>query len=412
MHNPDLGGPLETVTNELSGIDITATLGRFTEPVVERLLNHYKTKITPMMVWLDSDDNGYRRLLMPLAASQPILKLAILVTAAKHATFDVGVDEDLLTSATETAVKMITQRLTQLTEQDPQAETQYQVDAADIEAVIAAVLVLSDYSLLRSNLSVAQFHREAIRTLIRTLMCSTSADTEMFIFLKDEAAGYDVIACTSLFEVDRILNAILPSAQSNVFGHILRVIHAITMCSIRHCNGDRAADGDDDGLKSCPTSITELENEFEAAQGSTLLLAGPIVQSQSATLRHDFVCLVAAYRHAGLLYAHKRLPFIEMEQSAKYHYVRLFDALEHIKEIRALLSSLTWPLFIAGICCGDDAERMHKVDNLCQLLAADTRYEHYNLMRTFLCELHESPHRDWILLARQYESRGHPVVAI
>lgn len=406
-------------SNNLSEIDVTATLERFTEPVVNRLIAYYETNITPIMLWLDSDQNGYRRFIVPLAASQPILRLAILVTAAKHATFDVGVDEDLLRSTSETAVIMITQRLTQLTQQDSDTEIRYDVDAADIEAIIAAVLVLSDYSLLRSNLSVAQFHREAVRTLIRTLMCTTSAKTELFRFLKDEAAGYDVLACTSLFEADRIKDAILPDAHSSMFGHFLRIVHAVTICSLGHCNhdydtgGGDGGGGDSDGdLKHCPSSKMELENDFEAARGSTLLLAGPILQSQSETLRHDFIRLVAAYHHAGILYAYKRLPFFQMEETAHYHYVRLFEALEHMREIRVLLSSLTWPLFIAGICSVDDTERMNMVDNWCQLLATDTRYEHYNLLRRYLRELRDNPHLEWIPLAKQYESHGHPVVAI
>lgn len=381
-----------------------ATLERFTEPVVRRLLDHYETTIAPMMVFLDSERNGYRRLIVPLAASQPILRLAILVVAAKHATFDAGVDEEFLRSAMEITVMMITQRVTQLTNQDPNTGSRYDVDAADIEAIIAAVLVLSDYWLLRSNLSIAQFHREALRTLIRALICTASADKELFCFLKDEAAAYDVLACTTLFQVDRIENAILPEAHASMFGDFLRIIHAITIRSLRH--------RDAEGLETCPNSITELENDFEAARGSTLLLAGPLIESRSETLKHDFVCLVAAYHHAGLLYAYKRLPFIEVEFNARYHYIRLFEALEHIREIRVHLSSLTWPLFIAGICSGDDAERMLKIDGWCQLLATDTRYEHYNLLREFLRELYASPQHDWIVLARRYESQGHPVVAI
>lgn len=376
------------------------------------------------MPWIDSPHNGYRRLILPLAESQPILRLAILATAARHAAFDTGVDEDLLRSASETAVMMITLRLTQLTMQDPGATIKYDVDPTDIQAIVAAVLVLSDYSLLRSNLYVAQFHREGIRTLLNTLVCTstTSSNTEMFVFLQDESAAYDVLACTTLFETDRVRNAVLPSAQNSIFAHFLRIIHAITMRSLRSNDdsNDHEDEGgtegekyDDDDLRDCPTSMTELENAFEAARGSTLLSAGRLLETTSDTFRHDFVCLVAAYHHAGLLYAHKRLPCIGMEQSARcYHLARLFDALEHIQEIRVVLSSLPWPLFIAGICSGDDVDRMQKVDNWCQLLVTDTRYEHYNLLTEFLRQLHHSPQHDWISLAKQYERQHQAIVAI
>lgn len=410
-----------TAATELPEADVMATLERFTEPVIARLLHYYETEITPIMPWIDTPHNGYRRLILPLAESQPILKLAILATAARHATPGSSVDEDLLRSASETAVTMITLRLTQLTMQDPGTTVEYDVDPTDVQAIIAAVLVLSDYSLLRSNLYVAQFHREGIRTLLNTLVCTTNRNTELFGFLQDEAAAYDVLACTSLFEIDRVRNAVMPSAQNGIFAHFLRVIHAITMRSFRPNANSRGPDGeggtegeeDDADLSDCPTSMTELENAFEAARGSTLLSAGPLLETSTDTLRHDFVCLVAAYHHAGLLYAYKRLPCIVMEESARcYHLARLFDALEHIQEIRVVLSSLTWPLFIAGICCGDDADRGQKVENWCQLLATDTRYEHYNMLTEFLRQLHHSSQHDWITLAKQYERQHHPIVAI
>lgn len=414
---------LAVTTTELPEADLIATLNRFTEPVIRRLLHYYETEITPIMPWIDSPHNGYRRLILPLAESQPILRLAILATAARHAAFGTGVDEDLLRSASETAVTMITLRLTQLTMQDPGTTAQYDVDPTDIQAIIAAVLVLSDYSLLLSNLYVAQFHREGIRTLLNTLVCTTNRDTEMFVFLQDEAAAYDVLACTSLFEIDRVRNAVLPSAQNNIFAQFLRVIHVITMSSLRpgvqsqSPDDDRGTEGEDDEehetLEVCPASMTELENAFEAARGSTLLSAGPLLETASDTLRHDFICLVAAYHHAGLLYAYKRLPSIGMEASTRcYHLGRLFDSLEHIQEIRVVLSSLTWPLFIAGICCGDHVDRIQKVENWCQLLATDTRYEHYHLLTDFLRQLHHDPQHDWISLAKEYERQHHPIVAI
>ena len=400
--------------------DVIATLERFTEPVVRSLISYYDTYITPLMPWIDSPHNGYRCLVLPLAESQPILKLAILATAARHAAFDTGADEALLSSASETAVAMITLRLNQLTVQDIGPKIQYDVDPEDVQAIVAAVLVLSDYSLLRCNLDIAQFHREGIRTLLSTLTCTGSRDTELLVFLQNEAAAYDVLACTTLFDIDRVRNAVSPNAHVGIFTDFLRIIHGITMRSFQRGGNGHVTDNqlgvneaDNDDLIGYRSSITELENSFEAARGSTLLSAGSLLQTATDTLRHDFVCLVAAYHHAGLLYAHKRVPGIGMKQSAQsYHLTRLFEILEDIREIQVVLSSLTWPFFIAGICSGDDVSRIQKVDDMCQLLVTDTRYEHYNLLTEFLRQLHHDPQHDWMGLAREYERQHHPIVAI
>lgn len=426
VHKPtgDTDDLFQVSPREVATDDVTTTLERFTEPVIRRLLHHYEIAITPIMPWIDSSCNGYRRLILPLAESQPILRLAILATAAKHAAFDTGVDENLLECASETAITKITLRLSQLTVQNPDTTTRYNVDPVDMQAIIAAVLVLSDCSLLQSNLDVAQFHREGIRTLLNTLSCTTDSHTEMVAFLQNEAAAYDVLACTTLFEIDRVRDAVLPRGQDSIFCGFLRVVHGITMRSLlaNHSSKTRAADDDtletiqdddNDDPQHCPTTTTDLENAFEIARGSTLISAGELLRSASETLKHDFICLVAAYHHAGLLYTCKRLPRIRMEPSAYiYHLGRLFDALENIREIRIVVSSLTWPLFIAGICSCDDGVRMHKVYGWFQLLVADTRYEHYNLLSDFLRELHESPQHDWIELAKRYERGHHPVVAI
>lgn len=362
------------------------------------------------MTWIDSPLNGWRLFILPLAASQPILQLSILASAAAHAPFSTGVDEELLLSASETAVTMITSRLTQLNKQDPYDGFQYDIKSIEILAIIAAVLVLSDYALIRSDLSVAQFHREGIRTLLNTLPCTSSHETEILFFLKDEAAAYDVLACTFLFDIHRIRNAILPSTQGGVFAHFLCIIHRISIHSLQSSGSGRTDDCDP---KECPSSITELENQFEAARGATLLSAGPLLESVSDTLKGDFIFLVAAYHHAGLLYAHKRFVSIKMEQKTHdYHLERLFYALECINDISTVLGGLTWPLFIAGICSSTVTDQMQKVDSWCQLLATHTRYEHYKQLTKFLRELHHRPQDDWIVLAKQYESQGEPIAPI
>jgi hypothetical protein len=415
--------------SELAGSDIVAALERFTPPVVNQLLDYYDTRIAPMMAWLDSDQNGYRRLVLPMAASQPILKLAILVTAAKHTPFDVGIDDETLRSASETTVMMITKCLTQLTQQEADAAI---ACSENIEVIIAAVLVLSDYSLLRSNLSVAQFHREAVRTLVRTLDYTPRAESELFAFLRDDAAGYDVLACTTLSGPTHILDALLPRTSSNMLAPLLRLIHAATVYSLgifdrEHEGGghnpsmryhDAAAEiggSGHDGVKTQHfSSMSELENAFEATHGTTLLSADPRIQAQPERLRYNFVCLTAAYRHAGILYACRRIPSLsDQENRARFHLSRLFDILQDLQDTGAILPSLTWLLFVAGICCaGQNSDRMSQIVRLCQLLAEDSRYEHYKVLRKFLAELHESRDNDWIRLAREFEKDGSPVVPV
>jgi hypothetical protein len=122
--------------------------------------------------------------------------------------------------------------------------------------------------------------------------------------------------------------------------------------------------------------------------------------------------LVALYHHAGILYACNRLTCSDVSQTEEYHASKLFDILENFEDLNASLPNLPWPIFIAGICSCSNQERMRVTDNLCQLLSASTRFEHYANMTTFLQELWESPHHDWILLARKWEARDVPILAV
>lgn len=272
------------------------------------------------------------------------------------------------------------------------------------EAFIAAALILSNYALLNSNLSLAWVHLKAVRTLIRTVTLIPRPNERLFVFLTNQAAAFDVLACTASFDMDKIEGAILPECQSNdvVFGRFLLTLHDITM---------QTRSGE-------PTTgtIGEIENRLELARASTLVAAASLPQSSEVVfgslIKDDFVRVVQLYHHAGVLYGHLRLKKFHDHASVEYHSSRLFQTLESFEDLRATAHNLAWPLFIAGISCWPNAERLKTTQRLLTLVTETTRFRHYSNILLFHQELWNSQHHDWTILATDWENAGSPIIPV
>lgn len=364
------------------------------------LLQYYVTNIAPLMVWLDSDENQYKCLVIPLAQKDTILRLAVLAISAAHMPHEDGLAPGFSQSTGEAAILMITERVRQMTESNPD-DPEIDGSGGMVEGTLAAILILSNHSLLESKLSHAQSHRQAARILMNSLELKRSPGDDLTAFLRNQLAAYDVLACTTLSDHEHIQHAILPQLGGHdvLFGEFLNILHQITIMSLDETKHVRQ-----------PESV---EEGFEVASGSTLLAAGPLTQTLTKSSRQDFIRLVQAYHHAGMLYACKRLCISPGgEQVALHHTDKLFRVLELFEDISASVHNLAWPLFIAGTSCCGDERRMETINGLCQMLSANTRFEHYANISNFLQELWQSSNSDWTLLARQWERNGTPIIAV
>ncbi|ETI21503.1 hypothetical protein G647_07850 [Cladophialophora carrionii CBS 160.54] len=366
----------------------------------KHLLQYYADNIAPLMVWLDSDQNEYKRLVIPLAEKDTVLRLAVLAISAAHMPDGDGLAPGFSHATGEAAIHMITERVRHVTQrnlEDPETD----VGGGIAAEILAAMLILSNHCLLQSASAQAHFHRRAARILIRSLELKQPSGDELTFFLKNQMAIYDVLACTTLFNYDHIQHAILPSMerQDVLFGDFLHLLHRVTLMSLD---------------KSKPARPPEnLEEEFELSSGSTLVASGPLAQTLTRSARQDFIRLVLAYQYAGMLFACKRLSMsLENGQIVDVYTNKLFRVFDQFEDISASLHNLAWPLLIAGICCCGDEQRMNIISSFCQRLSANTRFEHYAELLTFLQELWQSGHSDWTLLAREWERKGTPVIAV
>lgn len=366
-------------------------------------MQYYAQEIAPFNVWVHSEFNGYARFVIPLATSQPVLKLAIMGIAAAHQPRPSIDDPDFARWACQKALVLITERVRKLAGMSTE-ETRAHIDTEtdSSEAVLAATLVLSNYSLLESDISLALFHLQAARVLIWTLSANRESGDNLFAFLKNQVAGLDIVACTTLFDAKYIRDAVLPDPARGVFGHFLGIIHRITIQSIEEA----------DGSYEIHLSTAELEDEFELARGASLMAAGHLIAESNASYCRDVTRLIQSFHHAGMLYACKRVRVLDSEHVEKQHTDRLFRLLGQFEDMNACMGNLSWPVFIGGLCTRRDESKNQVVRDICMRLSTSSPYKYYANILTFLEEVWASDHQDWAVTARQWEDKSMPILAV
>lgn len=375
------------------------------ESALDECVRYYAAEIAPLNVWIHSKYNGYSRFVIPLVKAHPMLKLAIVGIAAAHQPrLSANAGPRFAQWACQKALLLITRRVRKLTDVVGEANPCIEGESDSSEAALAATLVLCNYSLLQSDISLALFHLQAARVLIRTLSTDRSSSDDTFAFLKDQVAGLDVVACTTLFNADYIRDAVLPEPVTGVFGQFLHIIHRITMRSIE--------DNDNDRSHGYHFSSPDLQDEFNLAHGASLMAAGCLVQESSDSYRRDVTRLIQSFHHAGLLYACKRVRITDAENVERQNVCQLFRLLDKFEDINACIGNLSWPLFMGGISvCKDDAKK-RVVRSICLRLSTSSSYKYYANILTFLEELWVSEQQDWAVIARDWENKSRPILAV
>jgi hypothetical protein len=400
--NPIDGYPLQeqnVLAASASGVVILPEHGR------RLLFEHYATHVAPLMVWLDSDENEYRRLILPLAEHHVVLQLAISAISAAQIPAEPDYGIQFSQRAYEAAIVLITEEVRKMNSSDETQDSGKSVEenSLHVEGVLAAILILTFQSLLEYQLSHVQFHRHATRVLMDRLPATRLQNDELCLFLKNQASYFDIMVCTTLFNPENVQNSISPEfgRSDNMFAHYLSVVHRITALSLQHQNPKVQYD---------EAFLDDIERDFALAQGRDLLTAGKLINLRTDLFKEDFIRLMQVWHHAGIVYACKRLE-LKATRIERHNSLRLLAMLKQFGDIDKWIQDLAWPTFIAGIGACNDNESKSFIINLCEKMSTNTGYRHYCTIPTFLRELWQTPHGDWILLAKERETNGQPIMA-
>ncbi|EXJ63875.1 hypothetical protein A1O7_00210 [Cladophialophora yegresii CBS 114405] len=409
-----------------SGTDDTPRTGPGIDPLEElfpgfpdpstrsRLLSYYDQQIAGLMVWIDSEKNEYRRLVVPLAEQQPVLLLAILAISAQHLAVTTGQETSFPARARDAAVTMISKQIQQVTGKLAAGfDLGSQIDPDTAVWMLASMLTLANYEMseTETGAAAADSHRQAARTLVNALATTNRETNALFNFLRNQLAIYDILACTTIFGAMSTVEVILPAPDHSnlIFSEFLSLLHKVTIWSRqRH---EKQFSGQF-SLIDVPITSVDVRAGFEQARGSTLMAAGILALPRDAR-RRDFVRIVDIYHHAALLYTYRVLLCSHVEQTEiNAAAMLLFERLDQLEDKPSCMQNLPWPVFIAGTECREDPARQAFVAKLYEDIAQDMGFKYYIGILHFLQDLWSNRLTDWTDLARRYEANGKKIVAV
>ncbi|KAF5253517.1 hypothetical protein FANTH_1588 [Fusarium anthophilum] len=378
------------------------------QEAVNQLIEYFTLELAPKNVWVHSPENGYTRLVVRLAHTQPALRYAIIGLSAAYQSYaSASRTSGFSQKAHLKAITLITDQIRTLTSMGTNGKhtlpTGHQ-EATD--AVLAATLVVCNHSLLDCSTADAVFHLRATRTLIKSHLTKGATDNELFTFIANQVASLDIMACTTLFDPDLVRDVVMPRLDSGSvpFGHFLLGIHRITTVSTSS-NSEGTPSGD-------PSFLEEFEDELELARAATYMAVGRTLKPSRDAHLSDTTLLIEAFHQAGLIYACRRLGVGSIGGFEEVHRSKLFRLLKKAINEGSFLPSLSWPILMAGISCHGHHDRIQLVRQLCHDLVRSSPFRYYCNILRFLEEFWESSDDNWILVARAWENRGEPLLAM
>lgn len=380
------------------------------------LIEYYGKSIAGLMVWLDTDQNDYRRHVLPLAKSEPGLRLAVAAIAAHHGSnlFPHNppnfpeLARDACLGFVKQGAKEMTNRLT--TGSGLASST----DMVGGEWMLASVLIMICFEMVQSRLEVAECHKQAARTIVNVFGPTAAGRSHLFRFLQNQLAIHDVLASTTSFNLADVQNTITPPANSEtaLFADYLTSLHRVTLASrqVAHHSSETV-----DSMRSQRMSASFVHNLFEQARGSTLMAAGRLHVNNSKN-RRDLIHLVEVYHKAALLYSYRcmGLETLGAVTYAEHHLLalQLPDELLQFSDQQLCIQNLPWPALVAGTECHGDRERQAKVVKIFLDIYEATKFKHYLEILEFLETFWDGPWTDWRPLAQEWEMAGRRIIPV
>ncbi|PNY23874.1 Uncharacterized protein TCAP_06179 [Tolypocladium capitatum] len=380
-----------------------------------QFIEYYDKNIAGLMVWFDSEDNDYRRRVLPRAANTPGLRLAVAAISAHHGagTFDHETPRfseaarDACLGLIQNQVREMTGRLT------GGSELTSQSDMADAEWMLAAILMISTYEMANAQTAAAESHRMAARTIANVFAHDEASCTRVFDFLRNQLAVLDVLSSTTSFELSDVERTVVPppSMANGLFTQYLTLLQRVTLLSRRRMEAP-SPDANVGSSGGADLSASSIRSQFEQARGTTLLAAGRL-QMQPSVVGRDFIRLVDIYHHAGILYSYRCLGLVTLERADRESsMLKLFEQFAALEDPTLSAQNLPWPAFVAGTECHGDGERQEAVAELFTTITDATGFRHFVDVLNFLRMFWAGDHPDWRPLARAFQQKGFRILAL
>ena len=358
-------------------------------------IDYYDKNLAGLMVWFDSDENDYRRRVLPLAASTPGVRYAVAAIAAHHGTL--ASEPQFPEAARDACLGEINAHIAAMTSRlSGGSALNSTADMAEAEWILASILMISCYEMTKSQVAQAEGHRRAARRLVNVFQ---GQDRDLFRFLQNQLSIYDVLAATTSFDISDVEETVLPPSgmEHALFAQYLTLLHSVTVASRRNEGGPDAA---------------TVRGQFEQARGATLLAAGNL-RIEPDVVRRDFIRLVDIYHQTAILYSYRCLGYANHSNSDwKASIGKLFDQLAALENAALCAHNLPWPAFIAGAESHDDEDRQKTTQALLTQITSATGFKNHADIAHFLHVFWAGSDPDWRPLARHFQESGCQILPV
>ncbi|KAF3918106.1 hypothetical protein ABW21_db0208605 [Orbilia brochopaga] len=404
--------------------DLNAQLPAFLEnPTVKELVVHYDQVVAPVMAWIDSPANPWRKIMIPLATQSPTLLLALLAVSASHLSVQSGGNHPLYSPAAtryrDSSLALITNRLKLETQtlgyQSPDIAYQLR-DKMDSDATLAAIIMLTNFEQIGGQTNAWRTHLDAARTMVKLRANANqmaSQNDPISTFLYTQLHFIDVMASTTTFNgtSDTTKDFEIPmnppaSGREELFEDFLFIMHQITRWERSLSNAERS-----------PPSIPPpdaIQARFESARQRTLLASAAFASLLSAEQKDDFNLLISVYHHSGLLYAWRSLyNFPSGHPLVSTSKRELYRSLHSIKDQKRFAVDLVYPLFILGTESVGDESIQEYVEWRMKDAMEVTGFSNCLAALSFLNAYwtQAGVEESWVSFARRYSDQGQQFLA-
>lgn len=406
--------PHDTLTMQLGTVSNHSPLvcSVLVERSAQRLLHHYRCLVSCRLPWIDSIDNPWRSIILPLAMESPSLFFAVLSMAAEDlalqlndASIPNGFSRDSKLYRERAMVLLTSDFANELT-----ATSINSLSPKSITSVLAATLVLCNLEIKQPHSTLWRIHLRAARAIIHRFLTDNSLipTSAMNAFLIQKFFSIHVFASMSTFGDTRDLtNDMLKDQCNSVFLEFLKIMqeitHARSHLSNSHCHG-------------LPVSVDcrALRSKLGRARERTLLCSeAPTANSQ--TTRCDLENIAGMFYYAGLIYGHRALHLQCCLDNFKTWRDKIVEQLNSLNDPENVCQDLLWPLFIAGTETNpSEFAQEFLVNKIRQVMKLSGHWNGLGALK-FLEELWESGNAGpttWIDLARDRARQGYGLMVI
>lgn len=384
----------------------------FEDAMSRELVHHYDRYFAPQMVWVDSEDNPFRKIIIPLALQSPALMMSIFSVAAGDlwSRRNNPASHQPWAEYQQHTLALLTKHLQAANDEGPMVSY---VPTTDHPSTILAAFLLGSMGLRIGKSGDWRLHLRAAWTMIEH-WSSTSQSAFFGLesikeFLLQELYFYKVWDSITTFRpLDEFSTGIFNLNDQGPFVQYTGIIRRLAEIERR--------EGEMRPGVPCELSIPLLQNILDEARKRTKRY-GISVTFASAAVRLAFEQVADLFHHAGILYGCHVLARDQCSgEAAAISRQQLFRILKEITITRFIAQDLPWPVFVAGTECQGDLQNQQLVEarmkEIMQLSGTLERPRVLGFLRQLWHLQAQSQCSGWISLARIWAAKGEPILLL